>query len=185
MRKKIISEKAILKKAIEILKEHGLEACTMRTVAAKSGIAVGTLYNYYSSQEELLAALFKQSWKNTLEKIKPVSAENLSTEEKLYKFYRILKKEINARKGLGRKIFINNGPVADLTGVHTRIQQDFSEVLKKIICESERNSKLKEDLQNLTAQWLMLIMLNSIVTYPNNTKEQDAMHLAEMVSRFL
>lgn len=48
---------AIRDAAIELFYEHGYEATTLREVAAKVGIRVGSLYNHISSKDELLSSI--------------------------------------------------------------------------------------------------------------------------------
>ncbi len=47
----------ILEQALDIIIEKGLEALTMRTLAARTGMSAPNLYNYYSSKEELYLSL--------------------------------------------------------------------------------------------------------------------------------
>jgi TetR/AcrR family transcriptional regulator, cholesterol catabolism regulator len=48
---------AIRDAAIELFYEHGYEATTLREVAAKVGIRVGSLYNHISGKDELLSSI--------------------------------------------------------------------------------------------------------------------------------
>ncbi|MGH8966690.1 MAG: TetR/AcrR family transcriptional regulator [Actinomycetes bacterium] len=48
---------AIRDAAIELFFEHGYEATTLRQVAAKVGIRVGSLYNHISGKDELLSSI--------------------------------------------------------------------------------------------------------------------------------
>ncbi len=47
-----------------IAAEKGLKALSMRAVAGECGIALGTLYNYYSDKEELLIAAIASVWQD-------------------------------------------------------------------------------------------------------------------------
>lgn len=51
---------AILDAAIQILDEHGLEGLKVAPLAERSGFAVGTLYQYFHSLDDLLLALVEQ-----------------------------------------------------------------------------------------------------------------------------
>ncbi|MEV5538999.1 TetR/AcrR family transcriptional regulator [Saccharopolyspora shandongensis] len=48
---------AIREAAIELFYEHGYEATSLREVAAKVGIRVGSLYNHISGKDELLSSI--------------------------------------------------------------------------------------------------------------------------------
>ena len=47
-----------------IAAEKGLKALSMRAVAGECGIALGTLYNYFSNKEELLIAAIASVWED-------------------------------------------------------------------------------------------------------------------------
>ena len=47
-----------------IAAEKGLKALSMQAVAGECGIALGTLYNYFSDKEELLIAAISSVWQD-------------------------------------------------------------------------------------------------------------------------
>lgn len=51
---------AIIEAARELLLKHGAEAVTTRQVAERAGVAVGTLYQYFSDRDALLMQLARQ-----------------------------------------------------------------------------------------------------------------------------
>lgn len=62
MRKKTEARReAILTTALEVFREEGFEAASMSQIAAKVGGSKATLYNYFSSKEELLLAAMHHS----------------------------------------------------------------------------------------------------------------------------
>lgn len=58
------SKDAILQISRKIAAEKGLKALSMRAVAGECGIALGTLYNYFSDKEELLIATISSLWQD-------------------------------------------------------------------------------------------------------------------------
>jgi AcrR family transcriptional regulator len=46
--------------------EHGYAATTIRSVARACGVGVGTVYNYFSSKEMLVATFVYEDWKDYL-----------------------------------------------------------------------------------------------------------------------
>lgn len=60
----ITSKEAILKVCRDIVASKGLAAVSMRSVADKSQIALGTLYNYYDNKDELMLAAVEAIWKD-------------------------------------------------------------------------------------------------------------------------
>jgi AcrR family transcriptional regulator len=67
MPKQIIAVKErLLQSAKHILKEEGYTALSMRRVATDCSIAVGTVYNYVHSKEELVALVMMEDWETAL-----------------------------------------------------------------------------------------------------------------------
>ena len=56
----------ILQQARSLLLESGYDAFTMRAAAARCGIAVGTLYNYFPSKESLAGGVLLEDWRAEL-----------------------------------------------------------------------------------------------------------------------
>jgi len=63
-------EENILQQSRQLMLESGYEALTMRKVAARCGIAVGTLYNYFSSKEALAGGVMLEDWCAVLAEMK-------------------------------------------------------------------------------------------------------------------
>jgi len=53
------TRQVILAAAEEALGQHGARGARMELIAAAAGLAVGTLYNYFSDRQELIEALFE------------------------------------------------------------------------------------------------------------------------------
>jgi AcrR family transcriptional regulator len=56
----------VLDAAMELAREGGYEAVQMRDVAARADVALGTVYRYFASKDQLLAAVWAD-WRQTLE----------------------------------------------------------------------------------------------------------------------
>lgn len=48
---------AILTAAFQLLESEGVEALTTNHIAARAGVSIGTLYQYFASKQDILAAL--------------------------------------------------------------------------------------------------------------------------------
>lgn len=58
----VTSKEDILKASRELIKRKGLNAINMRSVADEANIAVGSIYNYFKSKEELTIAVIVSVW---------------------------------------------------------------------------------------------------------------------------
>ncbi|GCE47587.1 TetR family transcriptional regulator [Thermosporothrix hazakensis] len=76
-------EQLILKAAEEILLEKGYYETSMDEIAARVGIAKGTIYHHFPSKEELVAALITWNIEAALREVEAVVAADLTPSEKL------------------------------------------------------------------------------------------------------
>jgi AcrR family transcriptional regulator len=73
----------ILMVARELLFEEGYEKLNIRSIAAKCGIASGTLYNYYKSKQEIVGEILKNEWAMMLRRVDQGAKSDSSL---MYKF---------------------------------------------------------------------------------------------------
>ena len=66
--------------AREQVREVGYAAMTIRSVATACGIGVGTVYNYYASKDELLAAWMLDDWNECIAAMERGTAEEENAE---------------------------------------------------------------------------------------------------------
>ena len=64
MKASVTSKEETLKTCCALAASRGLASVNMRSVAKRSGIALGTLYNYFDNKDELLLATVEQIWKD-------------------------------------------------------------------------------------------------------------------------
>ncbi|MBE6941742.1 MAG: TetR/AcrR family transcriptional regulator [Ruminococcaceae bacterium] len=67
-------EMKLMEEAKKQLEQFGYGALTIRSVAQACGVGVGTVYNYFSSKDELLAAYLLGDWKDCIGTIDAVSS---------------------------------------------------------------------------------------------------------------
>lgn len=58
--------KALLEQARLQVMQKGYSAVTMRSIASACGVGVGTIYNYFSSKDMLIASYMLEDWQGTL-----------------------------------------------------------------------------------------------------------------------
>lgn len=83
---------SILAAARKQLLENGYSNMTMRSVAAASNIAVGTLYNYFESKEVLTAHFVLEDWLKMLDGMKARCSKVASAQEMLSCMHKTLVK---------------------------------------------------------------------------------------------
>ena len=63
MNPKVSSKEEILATCREIVSTEGLNQLTVRRVADEAGIALGSIYNYFGSKEELILETIGSIWR--------------------------------------------------------------------------------------------------------------------------
>ena len=66
-------ESRLIDEAKKQIEQSGYGAMTIRSVAKACGVGVGTVYNYFSSKEELVATHLLDDWKQCVAAIQAVS----------------------------------------------------------------------------------------------------------------
>ena len=61
------TKQRILKAALELFKERGLERTTTREISKRSGIAEGTLFNYFKTKEDLALYFFQKETEDLIQ----------------------------------------------------------------------------------------------------------------------
>ncbi len=62
MNKQVTSKQEILEACRAIVAELGVHALNMRNVAKRCDVAVGSLYNYFSSKDDLMTQVVESIW---------------------------------------------------------------------------------------------------------------------------
>lgn len=68
-------EQKLLQEAGRQAMESGYSSMTIRSIAKACGVGVGTVYNYFSSKDMILAAFMLEEWKECIAVIHTVSCE--------------------------------------------------------------------------------------------------------------
>jgi AcrR family transcriptional regulator len=66
-RSQAVRRERVIQAAIELAREGGYDAVQMRDVSHRARVALGTIYNYFSSKDHLLAAAFTE-WAEDVER---------------------------------------------------------------------------------------------------------------------
>jgi AcrR family transcriptional regulator len=81
---KTATRERIIKAAAKLFSKQGYASATTRGIAARAGIATGTLFNYFESKEAIVAALISEALIRAQQEIEKRDDETL--EEELFTF---------------------------------------------------------------------------------------------------
>ena len=87
--KKLQKQETIMQAALQLFAKNGFHKTTIPDIAAKIGMSVGNLYNYFSSKDVLAKEIIKYTSQTLGEKIKEVNMLDVSAKEKIHKIVEI------------------------------------------------------------------------------------------------
>lgn len=89
MNKIITSKEEILAESKKIVAQKGLQAINMREVAKNCNVAVGSVYNYFPSKNDLLVSIIESVWKEIIQGISRNTKKQTFAEDVENIFYNI------------------------------------------------------------------------------------------------
>jgi len=87
--KKALKRESIIHVALKLFSANGFHKTTIPDIAAKLGMSVGNLYNYFSSKDVLAQEIIKYTSEALGEKIRVVNEMDITAEEKIHKIVEI------------------------------------------------------------------------------------------------
>src|SRR5256885_11901042 len=80
----------ILDAAVRVFARKGFHTCRVGDIAEEAGVAHGLLYHYFSSKDEVLETIFRETWAELLAAIREVEETEAQPREQLRKVAAIL-----------------------------------------------------------------------------------------------
>jgi AcrR family transcriptional regulator len=178
MRNKSTSKEDVLIHALNIIAEEGLEACTARRLSKELNIAVGTIYNYFQSRDELLKDCFVRSWHETTKKMEEISHKAINLKDKLREILIQIEHDVINRNGLGGYLFHQSSiDMKNETPCHF---DNGVTILNSILKQSNNNKGLSEmELSTMSKT----ILFGQMMFLKDQTNMSDYYHI--IISKFL
>jgi AcrR family transcriptional regulator len=151
---------AIEDAAMELFHEQGYAATSMRQIADKVGLALGGIYNHFSSKEEIFEGIIidKHPYRQILPAV--LAAQGETAEE----FYRNAARIVIAEMG-GRPEFVNLMfiELVEFKGKHGVVL--MKEIVPKILPVFEKAIKSGKDLRVTNPALLMRSFVGMVISY--------------------
>lgn len=80
----------ILAAAVKVFARKGYHTCRVGDIAEEAGVAHGLLYHYFSSKDELLETIFRETWAELLEAMRAVGESDAPAADQLRRVGAIL-----------------------------------------------------------------------------------------------
>jgi AcrR family transcriptional regulator len=90
--------------AIELAEEGGYDNVRQRDVAARAGVALGTLYKRFRSKEDILSAALERETAQLERTLETLPVKAATAEERLVSFYSVLTRALTRRPHFARAV---------------------------------------------------------------------------------
>ncbi|ACL69601.1 TetR/AcrR family transcriptional regulator [Halothermothrix orenii] len=88
--------------AIKVISKFGFYNTTTASIAEEAGVAVGTIYNYFTNKEEILEYIFAVEFEKRMSYLKEIAQEDRSIYEKIELFLEKHFMEVKENPSLGK-----------------------------------------------------------------------------------
>ena len=155
-----VTRLAIEDAALTLFMEQGYHATSMRQIANQAGLALGGIYNHFSSKEDIFAAIIidKHPYKQILPLV--LAAKGDSAEEFIRNAARALVTELGNRPELLKLFFIE---LVEFNGKH--MSRLIGEIAPKIIALFEQLIRVRKNLRNIPAPVLVRSFLGMFFSF--------------------
>lgn len=160
-------EDKIFISAFNLFAEHGYKKVDMKIIAKESGIAVGTLYNYYPNKQTLFLNVFNKSWIDTFEKLDNIINSESQKKVKIKSFVKILYNEIFERKGMGKHLIKSS----NFKNKEIDIKEELLARVKRIISQNKNDEKLKCKYEERLLETILVTFITMMNEHPNEYDE--------------
>lgn len=129
-------EARLIEEAEKQITQNGYAATTMRSVAKGCGVGVGTVYNYFSCKEELVAKFLLKDWNEALADFDAISANSQTVRPVARHIYDCLTAFARQHAAIFQDFAASASFGASYSQYHRLLRQQLATPLRKF-CEND------------------------------------------------
>lgn len=164
-------EETIKNYATQLFIKYGYKNVDMKMISEKSGIAVGTLYNYYKNKHSLYIRILEESWQKTFYKLDEINNLNIPSKEKMKKLITVLYLDIEARNGLGKDL-VNISALDENSRDFLNLRNQLLSRLEKLIESIDKIDTLIH-LPNVNLKFTNCLLSSLLSVFEDNPNNRD------------
>ena len=148
---------------MRVFARKGFHTCRVGDIAEEAGVAHGLLYHYFSSKDELLETVFRETWSELLSAIREVEDSGAPAQEQLRQVAAILLRAWRRRPDLVRVLVREIGRSQTLPERVDEISAVFR-AIERIVRRGQASGELRSDLDPRLASTIFYGGLEEILT---------------------
>jgi AcrR family transcriptional regulator len=190
--KKDATKKRILGVSLELFQKIGFARTTMRDIARKSGIALGTTYNYFPTKEHLALYFFERALDHVMERYRAEEPPDAPLEERIFLLLSLELEEIAPYEEFLHLIVTH--AVVPYSRLHPssmdsqRLKHRYLEFVGRILEEAQDRGELPAaalDSMILSAFWVFHLGIMMFWLNDESRKKEDTFVLLDKSLRFI
>lgn len=165
-----MSKKELIKQhAVDVIAENGYFGTTPKMIAARAGIAVGTIYLYFKSKEEILDYIFAEEFMKRKKFLEVINKDEHSVYQKLKQFLDFHFRELADNENLGTVLIqeSSNPQLQKLEGIQ-RFIKELPEIFAGMLLEAQK----KGEIRDLDTRFIAEVFFHSIRAAVMNVKKE-------------
>jgi TetR/AcrR family transcriptional regulator, fatty acid metabolism regulator protein len=153
----------LLDAAVRVFARKGYHACRVGDIAKEAGVSHGLLYHYFSSKEEVLETVFRETWASMLETTRSIEATGEPARDQLRKVAEVILRTWRRDPDLVRVL------VREVTR-SPKLQREVDEVghavdaLERIIRRGQEEGELRAELDPRLASLVVYGAIEQLLT---------------------
>jgi len=153
----------ILDAAVRVFARKGYHASRVGDIAEEAGVAHGLLYHYFTSKEQLLETVFRDTWSELLEAIARVAESAEPAREQLRQVAAILLRSWRRDPDLVRVLVREVGRSQTLPARVNEIGAVFR-AIEGIVVRGQADGEFRADVTPELASWIFYGAIEEILT---------------------
>jgi TetR/AcrR family fatty acid metabolism transcriptional regulator len=153
----------ILDAAVRVFARKGYHTCRVGDIAEEAGVAYGLVYHYFTSKEEVLETIFRETWTELLEAVRQVEESGEPAQEQLRQVAAILLRAWRRDPDLVRVLVREVARSPELQRRVGEIEQAFT-AIERIVTRGQEQGELRRDVEPRLASWIFYGAIEEILT---------------------
>lgn len=146
----------ILMNAKRRLFEKGYLHLSLREVAKESGIATGTIYNYFANKDELIATVMLEDWLETLDKMDHAVNKVTNVADGVMEFCGIVEDYYNIYTPIWGQPSVAAAAASEMQGRHKMLCRQIADRVETLVSHNGHSAPDKYSL--LIAEMILAVL---------------------------
>jgi TetR/AcrR family transcriptional regulator, fatty acid metabolism regulator protein len=158
-----VRRRAILEAAIESFAENGFFASRTRDIAARAGVAEGTIYLYFNGKDDLLLTAFRDKVNEFCTAVQSILASPGTFPERITRFAELQFENIEADPALATVLLLESRQSSKFYGGAVRdVLRTYATAIDELLASGQAEGAIRADADLALARRMLIGVLEEI-----------------------